>query len=83
MTEGTVNQAAPIVREIFQSALQHFAVSMICVHNHPSGNNQPSPEDRVFTQKLIDAGKTLQIKVLDHIIIGDNCYHSFGDRGEL
>ena len=83
VTEGTVNQAAPIIREIFQSALQHFAVSLICVHNHPSGENQPSPEDRAFTKKLVDAGKTIQVKVLDHIIIGDNCYYSFGDREEL
>jgi len=81
--EGTVNQANPIIREIFQKALQNFATSMICAHNHPSGSPQPSREDRVFTQGLVKAGQILQIKVLDHIIIGDNKYYSFADKGEL
>ncbi len=83
ITEGTVDQATPIIREIFQKALQHFAVSVICAHNHPSGENKPSAEDRFFTKKLVDAGKAIQIKVLDHIIIGDNCYYSFGEQGEM
>ena len=83
ITKGTVNQATPIIREVFQKALEHFAVSLICVHNHPSGEPAPSPEDRLFTKKLIDAGEVIQVKVLDHIIIGDNAYYSFADRGEL
>jgi len=81
ITEGTVNQAGPITREIFQKALQYFASSIICVHNHPSGNLTPSLEDKNFTKNLVQAGKFLQIKVLDHIIIGDSSYYSFGDRG--
>jgi DNA repair protein RadC len=81
ITEGTVNQAEPIIREIFQKGLQNFAASVICVHNHPSGNHEPSKEDRKFTQNLAQAGKVLQIKVLDHIIIGNSSYYSFGDRG--
>lgn len=80
-TEGTVNQANPFVREIFQRALQHNAVSIVCVHNHPSGDITPSQNDKGFTKMLIDAGATLQIKVLDHIIIGDNNYYSFDDEG--
>jgi len=79
--EGTVNQANPIIREIFQKALQNFTTYIICVHNHPSGNSQPSNEDEVFTQQLVEAGEILQIKVLDHIIIGDNNYFSFADGG--
>jgi len=79
--EGTVNQATPIIREVFQKALQHFAASIICVHNHPSGNPQPSGEDKEFTRELVQAGKILQIKALDHIIIGDNDYFSFLDEG--
>jgi DNA repair protein RadC len=79
--EGTVNQANPIIREIFQKALQEFAVFIICVHNHPSGNPQPSQEDKEFTQGLILAGQILRITVLDHIIIGDNDYFSFVDAG--
>lgn len=79
--EGTVNQATPIIREVFQKALQHFAASIICLHNHPSGNPQPSAEDKEFTRELVQAGKILQIKALDHIIIGDNDYFSFLDEG--
>ena len=79
--EGTVNQATPIIREVFQKALQHFAASIICVHNHPSGDPQPSGEDKQFTEELVQAGKILQIKALDHIIIGDNNYFSFLDEG--
>lgn len=81
--EGTVNQANPIIREIFQKALQNFAVSIVCVHNHLSGDISPSKEDRDFTRELCKAGHTIQVKVLDHIIIGDNTYYSFADKGEL
>lgn len=80
ITEGTVDRANPIIREIFHKAMQYFAVSIICVHNHPSGDSKPSPEDKKFTQELVQAGKVLQIKVLDHIIIGDNKYYSFSDE---
>ncbi|MFH1504759.1 MAG: DNA repair protein RadC [Candidatus Omnitrophota bacterium] len=82
-TQGTVNQANPIIREIFQQALQHFAVSIICVHNHPSGDPTPSREDKDFTKELCQAGKVLQITVLDHIIIGNNTYFSFTDQGQM
>ncbi|MEI6608958.1 MAG: DNA repair protein RadC [Deltaproteobacteria bacterium] len=78
---GTVNQAMPIVREIIHTALQKFAAAIICVHNHPSANILPSPEDKKFTQELSAAGKLIGIKVLDHIIIGDGNYFSFADEG--
>jgi DNA repair protein RadC len=76
---GTVNQAMPIVREIIHAALQKFAAAIICVHNHPSTNITPSPEDKKFTGELSAAGKLMGIKVLDHIIIGDGKYFSFED----
>lgn len=82
-SQGTVNFTTPIVREIFQKALQHFAVSLICAHNHPSGESTPSQEDRSFTRRLVEAGETMGIKVLDHLIIGDNQYYSFADQGLL
>jgi DNA repair protein RadC len=78
---GTVNHAMPIVREIIHAALQKFAAAIICVHNHPSANITPSPEDKKFTQELTAAGKLLGIKVLDHVIIGDGSYFSFADEG--
>ena len=80
---GTVDHAMPIVREIIHSALQKFAASIICAHNHPSGNITPSTEDKKFTKGLRDAGKLMEIKVVDHIIIGDGNYYSFADEGEL
>jgi DNA repair protein RadC len=82
-TEGTINQANPIIREIFHKALELFATALICVHNHPSGDIIPSREDKAFTKTLSEAGKIIQIKVLDHIIIGDNSYYSFNDKDEL
>ena len=78
---GTVNHAVPIVREIIHAALQKFAAAIICVHNHPSANVAPSPEDKKFTQELKAAGKLMDIKVLDHIIIGDGNYFSFASDG--
>src|SRR4030042_6241477 len=78
---GTVNHAVPIVREIIHSALQKFAACTFCVHNHPSANITPSTQDKKFTKELCDAGKLMEIKVLDHIIIGDNEFYSFTDEG--
>jgi DNA repair protein RadC len=80
---GTVNHAMPIVREIIHAALQKFAAAIICVHNHPSANIAPSPEDKKFTQELNAAGKLMDIKVLDHIIIGDGNYFSFANDGMI
>jgi DNA repair protein RadC len=83
ITEGTVNQANPIVREIFQKALQNHATAIICVHNHPAGDCNPSIEDKAFTKNLLSAGNALQIKVLDHIIIGGANFFSFADSKML
>jgi DNA repair protein RadC len=80
---GTVDHAMPIVREIIHGALQKFGASIICAHNHPSGNITPSAQDKKFTKELSDAGKLMEIKVVDHIIIGDGNYYSFADEGEL
>lgn len=81
LEEGTVNHASPIIREIFQRALQHFAVSIICVHNHPAGDITPSVEDKTFTCKLIESGRVIGVNVLDHIILGDGKSYSFQDNG--
>lgn len=78
---GTINQAIPIVREIMHEALQKFAAAIICAHNHPGSNASPSPEDKKFTAEISAAGKLLGIKVLDHIIIGEDSYYSFADQG--
>ena len=80
---GTVNQAMPIVREIIHVALQKFAAAIVSIHNHPSANTTPSPEDRKFAQELTAAGKLMGIKVLDHIIIGGDTFYSFANDGSL
>lgn len=80
---GTVNHAIPIVREIIHAALQKFAAAIICVHNHPSANISPSAEDKKFTQELASAGRLMEIKILDHIIIGDGTFYSFAEEGML
>lgn len=67
-------------REIYSSAIRRSAAAVVFVHNHPSGNPQPSQEDVDVTNRLMEAGKILGIKVLDHIVIGDGTYVSFKDR---
>ncbi len=79
--QGSITQASPVIREIMHKALQNFAAALICVHNHPSGNPNPSREDKDFTTELVSAGKLLQIKVLDHIIFGNDNHFSFADEG--
>lgn len=80
---GTVDQAFPIVREIIHVALQKFAKSIVCVHNHPSANITPSTEDKRLTEELEKAGRLMGIKFLDHIIIGGDRYYSFSDDREM
>lgn len=79
--EGTVDSSAVYPREIIKSALRWEASSLIFVHNHPSGDPQPSSTDKEITKELIFAATMMQIRVLDHIIIGNNCYFSFADKG--
>ena len=79
--EGTLNASAIYPREIIQGAVKHNAAALIFVHNHPAGNPQPSDNDKQITQDLVFAGNIMQIKVLDHIVIGENRYFSFADAG--
>lgn len=81
--EGTVDEAAVHPRELVKAALDRHATAIILVHNHPSGRTEPSPQDRQITTKLQSACASLGIKILDHIIVGDNQYFSFNERGLL
>lgn len=79
--EGTVNSSAVSPREVIESAIKNNAVSLIFVHNHPSGNPQPSQSDKELTRDLVYAGSIMRIRVLDHVIIGNNTYSSFASEG--
>jgi DNA repair protein RadC len=81
---GSLTASIVKPREVFKPAILANAAAIICGHNHPSGDPQPSREDRAITTKLVDAGKLLGIEVLDHVIIGaEGRYFSFGDAGVL
>lgn len=80
---GTLNFSVLHPREIFQVALRHNAASIILTHNHPSGEAEPSPEDIQATQQIADAGKLIDIPLLDHVIIGDGCYTSLKEKRVL
>ncbi len=79
--EGTLTVSAVYSREIIKSAIKHNAAALIFAHNHPAGDPEPSDNDKQITRDLVFAGNLMQMKVLDHIIIGDNCYFSFADEG--
>ena len=78
---GSLNASIVHPRELFREAINYSAAAVILVHNHPSGDPTPSSEDTLLTKKLVEAGKILEIHVLDHIIIGDNKYVSLKEKG--
>lgn len=77
---GNLNSAIVHPREVFTLAIKKSASSVILVHNHPSGNPEPSKEDIQLTKRLIHAGEIIGIEVLDHLIIGDGLYLSFKEE---
>lgn len=81
--KGTVNASLVTPRELFIEALQKNAVSIVIMHNHPSGDPTPSREDLLTTKRIAEAGSLIGIELLDHIIIGNNCYISFREEGIL
>lgn len=83
MSKGTVNASLAGTREIFIEALRYQAVSLILVHNHPSGDPEPSKEDILLTERVRKAGELMGIRLLDHIVIGDSAYVSMKERGLL
>lgn len=83
ISKGTVNASLITPRELFIEALQKNAVSIVILHNHPSGDPTPSRNDMLTTKRIMDAGKLIGIELLDHVIIGNNCYVSFRESGIL
>ena len=83
VSEGCLTSSIVHPREVYIQAIKNSAASVIFLHNHPSGDPSPSPEDIEITKRLVAAGELLGIKVLDHVIMGDGGYLSFADKGLL
>ncbi|SEM67327.1 DNA repair protein RadC [Paenibacillus sp. OV219] len=83
LSVGTLNATLVHPREVFRAAIKCSSASLICVHNHPSGDPTPSPDDIALTRRLIDAGELVGIDVLDHLVIGDNRFISLKERGHM
>jgi DNA repair protein RadC len=77
---GSVNSSQVHVGELFKKAIRHNAPAVIVVHNHPSGDPEPSPDDVAVTRALLEAGNLLDIKVLDHLVIGNGRFVSLKER---
>jgi len=81
ISKGSLTSSIVHPREVFNPAIKESAVSVIFVHNHPSGDPEPSKEDIQMTRRLLEVGDVVGIKVLDHIIIGNECFVSLKDKG--
>jgi DNA repair protein RadC len=83
LSKGGITGTLVDVRLVYKTALETGATGLILCHNHPSGTLKPSDADRQITKKLKLAGESLDIKVLDHLIVTENHYFSFTDEGIL
>jgi DNA repair protein RadC len=79
--QGSVNSSQVRIAEIFKPAIQRMASAIIVIHNHPSGDPSPSPDDVAVTRAIVQAGKLLDIDTLDHLIIAGNSFSSLKERG--
>lgn len=80
---GTLNTSVVHPREVFKLPIKRSAASLILIHNHPSGNTEPSREDLEITRRLRDAGSILGIEIIDHLIVGQNNYLSMKEKGYI
>lgn len=83
ISSGGINQTCVDVRTILREALLRYAVQIVLVHNHPSGNPRPSNEDRRITEQIQAAAQTMNIRLTDHVIVTDGAFYSFSDEGIL
>jgi len=80
ISTGILNSSLIHAREVFKTAFEHNSANIILIHNHPSGNIEPSNEDKNITRKLVEAGKIIDVNVFDHIIVAGNDYFSFIEK---
>ena len=73
---GTLDASLVHPREVFRAAAEHSAAAVVLFHNHPSGDPTPSPDDVWLTRRLAQAGDLMGIAVVDHVVLGDGCWHS-------
>lgn len=78
---GTLNESIVHPRDVFRAAVALNAYSVLLMHNHPSGDSDPSDADHRMTRRIAEAGKILQINLLDHVIVGNGCRFSFKEGG--
>lgn len=83
ISEGSLTASLVHPREVFNPVVRESAAGVIFVHNHPSGDPAPSPEDMELTRRLKEVGELMGVRVLDHVVIGHDRYFSFNDRGLL
>jgi len=83
VAEGTINACMVDPREVFAAAITARATAIVLAHNHPSGDPEPSGQDLSLTAQLLEAGRMLGIKVLDHVVVGNGTYVSMMERGDL
>ena len=79
--QGSLNRCPITTQSVFGAAMREKALRMILIHNHPSGNSEPSQDDKSLTTRLEQAAKLLGLEILDHVVIGGDSYVSFADRG--
>jgi DNA repair protein RadC len=80
---GSLNATVVHPREVFRAAIENSSASIICVHNHPSGDPTPSPEDISVTQRLCEAGEIIGIELIDHVIVGRTGWFSLKANGHI
>ena len=83
ISRGGIDQTSADVRSILREALLQRATQIALIHNHPSGNPQPSTNDRQLTQLILKGAQTMNIRLIDHVIVTDGRYYSFTDEGVL
>ncbi|MCP4689403.1 MAG: hypothetical protein GY859_15220, partial [Desulfobacterales bacterium] len=83
IASGSLTGGSVHPREVAASALEHNAAAIVFAHNHPSGDTEPSPEDRAITRKLFFACRVLGVTVHEHLIIGNDQFYSFAEHGEI
>ncbi len=83
VASGTLNAAHVEPRDVFREAAVGGAAAIVLFHNHPSGDPSPSPDDKELTRRLAAAGVLMGIDLVDHIVLGEGCYCSFKETGQL